>query len=335
MGSFLNYIFNNVEVEEDNNVIKINNISSESITKIIAKKWKTSKIETFMFKKVSKRNIELYSFFALDILYVIERIINDGGYQRYGVNVKMLNSIKKELLQNTWLKTIHENITSKLDYTLLDEFIFRPLDYQEDFFNYYNTTVKRYQLKGVLLHGEPGTGKTFMSLAVSRMLYSIKTIVICPKNALHRVWEASLSGSKCIFKENQSYWLSDSLVPYNNENYIVFHYEYLSKAEEWWDVLKTNNTTIILDESHNLNELTSQRTQLFIKLCKDMESKNIILASGTPIKALGKETIPLFKVLDKRFTDNVEEVFKKMYGIDAGRCVDILKERLGLVKNMS
>jgi SNF2 family DNA or RNA helicase len=90
---------------------------------------------------------------------------------------------------------------------------------------------------------------------------------------------------------------------------------------------------IVLDESHNLNEIKSQRTQLFIELCKKTGCKNIIPASGTPVKAMGAELIPLLTVLDPLFTDRVQERYRKIFGKDGNKGLDILKNRMGMISH--
>lgn len=172
------------------------------------------------------------------------------------------------------------------------------------------------------------THNTFMSLATAHCLDAYTVIIICPKNATERVWEANIHE---VFKKPQGYWIAQHNKEFKGQRFIIGHYEALEKVMDLLPKIGNGKIVIILDESHNLNEMTSNRTKLFIELCQRTRSSDIILASGTPIKALGSESIPLFKTIDPFFDDDAEMRFKKIYGKDANKGLDILKHRLGLV----
>jgi hypothetical protein len=53
--------------------------------------------------------------------------------------------------------------------------------------------------------------------------------------------------------------------------------------------------------------------------------------SGTPLKALGKEVIPLIKTIDRSFSPRAEAAFVQIFGKNAGRALDILANRLDLM----
>jgi hypothetical protein len=54
----------------------------------------------------------------------------------------------------------------------------------------------------------------------------------------------------------------------------------------------------------------------------------VIWASGTPIKALAVESIPLIRCIDPTFTPEVEKRFKAIYGSSVERATDMLAHRL-------
>lgn len=174
------------------------------------------------------------------------------------------------------------------------------------------------------------THNTLLALSIAECVDADYIIVICPKNATQRVWEKTVVEE---YVKPQSFWQAMYGKPYKGERILIAHYESLPKVIEIVKsgALKSDNITIVLDESHNLNEIKSQRTQLWIELCQLTKSKNIIPASGTPVKAMGAELIPLLKVLDPLFNDAVEERFKKIFGKDGNKGLEILKNRLGLV----
>jgi len=176
------------------------------------------------------------------------------------------------------------------------------------------------------------THNTVTDLALAVCLKVKVGIIIAPKNSIERVWEATI---KYNMPKSPSYWISNmpgQAAPVGRRFY-VFHYEALDRALDLAKRLKEkgDDVFIALDESHNFNEINSQRTQNFIELCKLTQSTNILWASGTPIKAMGYECIPLLRTICGDFPAHVEERFKKIYGRDAKRALDILQNRIGLL----
>ncbi|MCK9234750.1 MAG: DEAD/DEAH box helicase family protein [Gammaproteobacteria bacterium] len=179
------------------------------------------------------------------------------------------------------------------------------------------------------------THNTYMSLAVSAMLHSDTVIVVCPKNAIKDPWEVSIKG---LFKKPKNYFLS------TNENFstvekgiYVIHYEYLEKFLPMLYKTKADSlgeVTIILDECHNMNESgsTSNRTQNFIDLCLYINQAFVLWMSGTPLKAMGREVIPMLKTIDNLFNSRAEERFREIFGKNSSKANDIIAHRLGLVK---
>jgi hypothetical protein len=176
------------------------------------------------------------------------------------------------------------------------------------------------------------THNTYTTLAVGECLEADLIIVVCPNNAVDRVWASSLQD---IYKADKpSFWVYAHGKPYNNERVLVVHYEGLQALLNLLPKLDLTGTVqIILDECHNLNEINSQRTQLFEQLCKRTGSKDIVFASGTPIKALGAETIPLLRCIDPMFTPDTEARYRKIFGRDGARGIDILRHRMGLISH--
>jgi SNF2 family DNA or RNA helicase len=323
-GSIRN-MFGNIKVTQSDKCITVDGVPADVIDKDISKIWNTNKISSYMFIKISKYSFSFPLFFAPDILYALDTMIS---HRKTNSDIRTLNKIKDRLLESTWLFDTLNNDTQRLDLNKLSEMTYQPLPFQMEFFKYYSNTLDRYNLRGALLAGAAGSGKTYMSLATAHCLKADKVVIICPKNATLRVWEANVLE---VFKEPQTYWVSQLDKPYKNERFIIAHYEALEKVHDLLAKIGNGKLCIILDESHNLNEISTARTKLFIELCSKTRCNDVILASGTPIKALGSESIPLFRVIDPFFDDDAEYRFKKIYGKDASRGLDILKHRLGIV----
>jgi superfamily II DNA or RNA helicase len=326
MFSGIKRFLGNITVEVKGDEIFVEGVEADIMAKDIKAIWGTNKINTHLFTQMSKNSFSLPSFFAPDVLYTLEQMTQKPSLK---VSVRTLTKVKELLLQNTWLAQTLKEPYSKLDLSRLKDFKLTLFDFQLDFLKTYDKLTGQYNLNGFLLNGAAGSGKTLTALALTHCLNIDRIIVIAPKNAINRVWEDSLLNH---FKKPPTYWLSTSDKPFKgNERFIVGHYESLEKVAEIAKQFRNEDVAIILDESHNFNGLASLRTARFIDLCKDTDSREVIWLSGTPIKALAAEAIPLFRCIDPLFTEDVEKRFKKIYGDDSGRGVDILKNRMGIV----
>ncbi|MFO5742419.1 hypothetical protein ACLBPW_30445, partial [Klebsiella pneumoniae] len=58
-------------------------------------------------------------------------------------------------------------------------------------------------------------------------------------------------------------------------------------------------------------------------------SNNRLLASGTPVKALGSELVSALRELDDLFTNVVEEGFKKEFEKETQKALDKVHYRFG------
>lgn len=319
-----------VRVEEVKGSIVIEGIPGWDILNDIQRYWSTSRISMNMFTSATRSKLVFHGFFAVDVLYMFEQLYQD---RKTRTSRRAIGKIIEELKEKTWLKGIMEPPTkSILDYSKLDEIGFPLLPHQKEFLSIYDITRQQYQLKGMLLAAPPGSGKTVTDLALAVCLKAKVGIIVAPKNSIERVWEATI---KYNMPKQPSYWISN--IPGQSaplgRRFYVFHYEALDRALDLAKRLKEkgDDVFIALDESHNFNEINSNRTKSFIELCKTTQSKNILWASGTPIKAMGYECIPLLRTICGDFPAHVEERFKKIYGRDAKRALDILQNRIGLL----
>lgn len=320
-----------VSVTENEETIIVSGLNARDMGSFISKYWSTSVIEKYMFKSLTVNKMEFYKFFLIDVIYMLETLINNPGKIRY-LPIRTIKQVVEKLKENTWFKDISEEdqFINRLDYGRLKLFNYPPKPFQQSFLEYYNRIPDQYRLNGALLNGQPGVGKTFIGMATMTLANVDRIIVVCPKNALDRVWYNDVEKH---FKKMPKVWNSGMNHEPDPDTFIfVYHYEAIDKAflhhSPSWDIFKYG---LILDESHNLNDVKSQRTQAWLKLVKESGSKNIIHASGTPFKAMGSESIPLLRAIDPMFTPKAEEAFKKIFGHSAQKGMDILKNRLGLI----
>ena len=324
-----------------NNYVTITNFDVNEFFRLIAIGRKTKKLISFdVFTSSSWREISFSEFFIPEVYYLLsqtyEAIVIDGIPVTYGrvaitsAKIFKLYNLLQKLKANTWLKNIDINYPDILDLTKLNELTYTPKDYQLDFFKYYNKTLPKFGLKGTLLDAAAGSGKSYTGLALAHCLNAARIIIICPLPAVTRVWDDQINK---IFKKSQSYYLSTDSVKYQQQRIAVYHYEALNRAMEDIEKLKVSDgrVVVILDESHNLNNPKSLRTQLFEKFVVEVKASDTIFASGTAVKALANELVTLFRIIDPLFTAEAEFRFKKVYSQSKVHNLELLKTRLGQV----
>lgn len=318
-------ILGNIKVTQTEKEIIISGIPADTMVRDISKIWKTSRINSYMFTTTSKNTLAFPLFFATDVYYMLDKMTT---HRSRWTNVRTLSKIKDLLLENTWLQDTQLEPTSRVDLRKVNSLIYKPLEYQQRFYESYDLLTQQYHLRGYLLAAVAGSGKTAMGYTLSECLGADRIVVVCPKNATERVWEAEANK---LFREPQTHWVYHHGRPYRQERIAIFHYEALDKALDLVNDLRTERTVVILDESHNLNDISSQRTQKFLTLLEKLEPTDTVYASGTPFKSIGSEAIPLLRAIDPYFTKDVEERFKKIYGRDGLRALDILQHRIGKI----
>ena len=314
-----------VTVHVKKGVVTVEGVPTHVISTDIRKVWGTSRIEQNLFTDISDSSFSFYEFFAMEVHYILSKLIDD---RKSKANRRTLAKILAELKEKTWLADLDKQFPHKLNFDQDGKFTMTPLASQEGFFKAYDQVTQQRKLNGMLLAGAAGSGKTFMSIYLTEMLESDLTIVLCPKNALDRVWKQNFIDDY-VKGKTPTYWVCNAGIPRTGkERYIVCNYEYLAELIRMVPVLKYSKLTILLDESHNFNEIKSMRTELFVQLCEMTKCENVIWLSGTPIKALAVEAIPLLRCIDKMFTADVEAAFKKIFGVSSERATDILNNRL-------
>lgn len=298
----------------------------------IQKHWRTTVITNNMFNRSNSSTISIEKFWALEMTYILGTFYNqDKGGRVPKRTIKKLGDL---IDQHTWVgKT--KNIDAKpVDLKSLDKIsIYKPMQYQLDFIEHYIKAVPAFNLKGYMLDSAAGSGKTLTQLYLAHALNPEgRKVFIVPKNSVEEVWEDTI---KDKWNDEGKVWHSLSNAPLTLDyKYYIFHYEQLDRA---YTFINSNqrefkDTYLGLDESHNFNVVASNRTQRFLDLAGLECITNVIWASGTPISKLGSECIPFIKSIDPLFTPKVEQGFRKIYGSDAKRGLDILRHRIGHLK---
>lgn len=318
-----------VTVKENETHIIINGIPGLRFSKDIYNVWKTNKISSNLFTSISKSTVKFPKFYAIEVLFIIETLMEG---RRSFTGRRTLEKVANELVKSTWLHNIGGlDFKGRLDYEKLKELNVTLFTYQRKFIEVYDYRTYAYDLRGMLMDVAAGGGKTITHYALAHCLDSSTRVYVVPKNSVFDVWVKTI---KMLFNVPTPYWhsLSGTEPTVGLKHYIV-HFDYLDKFVEF---VKRNKGSfgdtvyVGVDESHNFNE-QSTRTALLIELCQLLDARDVVHASGTPFKAMGSEAITLLKTICKDFTKEVEESFRKLFGKEAKKALEVLANRIGLV----
>jgi SNF2 family DNA or RNA helicase len=93
---------------------------------------------------------------------------------------------------------------------------------------------------------------------------------------------------------------------------------------------KGADSMVVIDEWHNFKDINSLRTNNLLDFCKLFKCNDILPMSGTPVKALSVEALPLFKLLDEFYNADIESRLKSMNKFTKVMN-DLLRNRLGFI----
>ena len=310
-------------------------------------KYIGSKMLYNILDKSSRWEMKFQKFYLPDMYHVVLELLNNDKFKRRIVSRSKLQKLKElfetiPLVQNIKLiqNTKDEDIPSVNKSILKSIFVpgFKLFEHQDKFIDNCLFKSKLMDLRGYLLDAGPGLGKTINSIALMELLGADKIIVVCPKKAVIDVWEETINR---IYSKPQTYNLSIDSVKGGkvklanfslDSKFMVCHFEALDKLVASLRNIPNARYVIILDESHGLNSYKSQRSTLFRELNKIVNPYFCLWMSGTPLKALGSETMTMFKTIDKLFTPEVVKSFTSVFGISGVYAASVMANRLQLVK---
>ena len=313
---------------EDGNSYQIRNFPLANFSKRLKKYYKSNKLSTLFeavgfsrynrFNKNSK-TIKIHKFFIPELIYLL---------RKFNYPKKLIDTI----IDNTWVKKINdERLLSRVDLKEIKQQMTLSLrDFQQDFIMEYDIKRQKYQLNGYLLSFDQGLGKTITALALMVSLKKKTVIIIAPKSTLQTVWQYHLD---TFFKTMQSTVIinKDPIDP--KARFIILNYEAMDKIDSLIPTLSKHKDDIgiIVDESHNFLRQQSLRTITLIKLRQALDCKDILMMSGTPIKALGIEVMPLLMILDPYFDEQAARLYKTAFGVNTDIAADVLRSRMEIM----
>lgn len=310
-------------------------------------KYIGSKMLYNILDKSGRWEMKFQKFYLPDMYHVVLELLNNDKFKRRIVSRSKLQKLKElfetiPLVQNIKLiqNTKDEDIPSVNKSILKNIFVpgFKLFEHQDKFIDNCLFKSKLMDLRGYLLDAGPGLGKTINSIALMELLGADKIIVVCPKKAVIDVWEETINR---IYSKPQTYNLSIDSVKGGkvklanfslDSKFMVCHFEALDKLVASLRNIPSGRYTVVLDESHGLNSYKSQRSTLFRELNKIVNPYFCLWMSGTPLKALGSETMTMFETIDKLFTPEVVKSFTSVFGISGVYAASVMANRLQLVK---
>jgi len=171
------------------------------------------------------------------------------------------------------------------------------------------------------------THNTFTALAISECVNTEVAICIIPNNSVDNVWIKGLTTE--IYKKPQSYYNVKNETGYKNEKFILSNYESIEKLFDILPEISGKKITVIIDEIHNFLDAKSNRTVALLKLLDLINTEDIILLSGTPIKSGVAELAVLISMLDLRFRGAVVKRFLALYRNPGNVFKETLRMRYG------
>lgn len=321
-----NTLLDKIEIYSNNNyyIIKGNwlGLSKFPIVKLLGNEKRLK----YIFDTFSLTEVSFHKFFLPDFMDILDALTMSKF--TYGLRIKHIEYIKDWFNNNSKLSRNDYEIDYK---TIEKNMSFKILEHQIPIFEKYEFFRKHLHYRGMLLDAEPGTGKTFSSLALATGLKVDKVIIICPLQTVEKVWVKSLTDeTENVFKEPQDVYRFDKFVNYNKQKYVICHYEALKNLERIIKDYNNLNTCIIIDESHNLNDLKSSRTKLAIDIVDKIRPSNVFLLSGTPLKSGFREMTPMLRFLDPTFNEKIMKKFLEFYKNPNDFVNELLKRKYGL-----
>jgi len=272
-------------------------------------------IETRIFKRVF--DFEFKEFFAPEIYHIFKSL-----YKKY--KVKDYLTICNLLIENTWLKSAFSETSIPTDIdSKLKNLPSTLLPYQREYMNMYFESKQKLQLRGAILAYDQGLGKTITALFLSKVLSKPQTVIICPLS-LAVNWKEEILQH---LGKNNTIGIVGRHKP-KQYDYVICSYERITKIVPY----VSKDFFMIIDESHNIRYMNTQRTKNILAIRDKYNITDILALSGTPIKALATELIPMLLLLDPRFGDkDTIDKFSRIYGKFREFAYSILHQRLNIM----
>ena len=306
----------------ENNFSKI---FMKEYTKQAQKLWEKKKITR---KEMKIKYLQFPTFFALEIAMIFE----DLGHE---YNVKHYLKIARFIRSKSWLKNLHLPVKEvPINVSNLKNIRYTLKPYQKDFIEMYPTLKERFNLNGYLLSFDQGLGKTLTAISLAECLDKDQVVIVCP-NSLKENWAYEIK--EYFYKyEDEKLWRDEVYVHGSKRysftkktKYIIVNLEAIPAV---YDLISNRKDSIlIVDEMHNVRNMKGKRTLELLDLKSKLGKTDVLLMSGTPIKALPNEIVPSLMLIDPLFTEEVAKLYSNCFNVDGTATKEIVNARFGMV----
>ena len=310
------------KIEVVNNRVKIIGFPIYQFRADLKRKWKSNKLLNLYELSFNWYNrngtLVFHEFFLPEMVYILDQLPKR----------KMYADLRKELYRCTWLQQTLQDFGNRVDFNKLHDLTRTLKPWQQKFLEIYDQRRQQYNLKGYLNAFQQGLGKTGTAIALMHCLNKEKIIVVAPNNTIYATWVNEINE---WLKTPQVIWTQHN--PVKNARWYLINYESMSKIVELCNSgeFKNYDIGIVIDEIHHFRNKDTDRSQNAFKIAEMTQSTDILAMSGTPIKALGSEMIPLMRLIDPLFHTEIEDIFKDAFGLSSLSVTDIIANRLGIV----
>lgn len=309
---------------------------SDKLKKLFNPNYK--KFSEFLFnKKQIRRNemevksITFPSFFCVELQELfaeLGEVYNDFCYRK----------IARLIYENSWLSK-----ADKLDIPLLktdslkeelnDKYELLP--HQKKFIELWDILKGRLNLRGYILAFGQGLGKTLTATSLSILKNKKKVYIVCP-NTLTVNWAEELKlyirkySDINLWKEEVGI-VGNSKYPVGPKcKYLICNNDALDKLLPLINI-SGESTMLIVDESQNFRNYNGLRVKQLLDAASKIKAGDILLCSGTPIKAVPNEIVPSLMLIDPLMTDEVAHTYHLAFNIDNTLAAQIVNRRFGMI----
>ena len=337
-----------VSIDKANSMIVIKGINYQKTLARIKNMYNTKRVNKLFDPTYSKWSLFLYNneqitkgemkiidlkvplFFALELQQIFYDL---ADYYQLSYYEDIANLIQKK----TWISNVGKPVQqSEVNLSALKQFTIQPLDYQMGYINEYFTITRCYNFDGHILTFKPGYGKTFTAVCIAEVAPDVDhMVVVCP-NSIKENWAYEIKSYYKKYQNNEQLWKDEVYVEgisrykFNKakNKWIIVNQESISKI---YGKVSSDNTMIIVDESHYFRNMDGVRVKELLKLKDLTKATEILMMSGTPIKASPDEIIPALLMIDPMFTYDLAKIYKSAFATDNTALERVIKSRFGIV----
>ena len=263
-------------------------------------------------------NISFEEFFVVEVKKVFEWLYERFKRSSYKEVVDLLAQHPRIQALEKPMEEVPAEIMSKLNNLGVD---LKP--YQKEFLWHFYNAVHKVHLDGFLMAFEQGLGKTFTAISTVYAMDLFPCIITAPKSTL-------LSWQNSITRLIPNKFLREDVLNVADKFYIC-NYEALDKVANY---IVNKPKSLIVDEIQNFRYMNTARVQNVKDIQERYGIKHVLALSGTPIKALASEFVPVMTMLDPMFRDSnmAQLIFKRLYSTGKYDSIAsaVLQERLKL-----